>query len=107
VIKAGNSEARYDITQRCYVFTSKHGSPKGLGFRLEAGTGSPAVNPAFVIENWGDRDVRLRVNGQEVKRGKDFRFGHIRRVNQHDLVVWVRLESERPVTMDLTPTDKD
>jgi hypothetical protein len=107
VIKAGNSEVRYDIAQRCYVFTSKDGSSEGLSFRLEAGPGSPAVNPAFVIENWGDRDVRLRVNGQEVPKGKDFRFGHIRRVNQYDLVVWVRLSSERPVTVELTPVEND
>jgi len=103
VVKAGNSEARYDLTQRCYVFSSKGATVEGLSFRLEAKPGSPAVNPAFVVENWGNRNVRLRVNGQEVKRGNDFRFGHVRRVNQRDLVVWVRLDTVQPVTIDLTP----
>ena len=66
-----------------------------IGLRLEAKPESPAVNPAFVVEDWGKRDVRLKVNGQEIKRGKDFRFGHVRRVNRYDLVVWVRLDSEQ------------
>jgi hypothetical protein len=105
VVKEGNLDVRYDLTQRCYMFGSKGAIAGGIGFRLEAKPGSPAVNPAFVIENWGKRDVRLRVNGQEIKRGEDFRFGHVRRVNQHDLVVWVRLDTERPVTIDLTPPD--
>ena len=47
----------------------------------------------------------LRINGKNIPRGKDFRFGHIRRINRYDLVVWIRLESERPVTIELTPAD--
>ena len=35
----------------------------------------------------------LKVNGKEVPRGKAFRIGHIRRINQYDLVVWLELES--------------
>ena len=105
-VKAGDWEARYDLTQRCYVFRSK-GASGGIGFRLEAKPGSPAINPAFLVENWGPRDVRLRINGQDIPRGKDFRFGRIRRVNNYDLVVWIRLESERPVTIELTPAVSD
>jgi hypothetical protein len=103
-VKSGNGEARYDLTQRCYVFKPK-GTDDGLGFRLEAKPGSPIVNPAFFVEDWGQRDVRLKVNGQEIKRGKDFRFGHVRRVNRSDLVVWVRLEAERPVEIELMPAE--
>ena len=103
-VKSGNGEARYDLTQRCYVFKPK-GTDDGLGFRLEAKLGSPIVNPAFFVEDWGQRDVRLKVNGQEIKRGKDFRFGHVRRVNRSDLVVWVRLEAERPVEIELMPAE--
>jgi hypothetical protein len=106
-VRVGKAEARYDLTQRCYVVSPKGASKgiEGIGFRLEAKPGSPAVNPAFVVERWGKRDVRLMVNGQEIKRGKDFRFGHVRRVNQYDLVVWVRLDTEQPVTIDLAPAE--
>jgi hypothetical protein len=106
-VEAGNVEARTDLTQRCYVL-----SPKGtgeeiedIGLRLEAKPESPTVNPAFVVEDWGKRDIRLKVNGQEIKRGKDFRFGHVRRVNRYDLIVWVRLESDRPVEIELMPAE--
>ena len=106
-IERGDGVARYDLTQRSFIVTSKGEARQGFRFRLEAESGSPAVNPAFLVENWGARDVRLRINGKDIPRGKDFRFGHIRRINRYDLVVWIRLESERPVTIELTPADND
>jgi hypothetical protein len=100
-IEKGEVEAQYDITQRCYVLNSKSGNVSDLRLLLEGKAGSPIVNPAFLIENWGNREARLRVDGKEVPRGKDFRFGHIRRVNRYDLIIWVRLDSRKPVTIEL------
>ena len=60
---------------------------------MQANPDSPVVNPAFIIKNWGDHEVLLKVNGKEIPQGKAFRIGHIRRINQYDLVVWLELES--------------
>jgi len=107
IVEKGDVEASYDLTQRCFVLNFNSENVANVQLRLEAESGSPIFNPAFLVKNWGDRDVRLRVDGQEVPRGKDFRFGKIRGINRYDLIVWVHLESERPVAIELTPEDDD
>jgi hypothetical protein len=99
-LKGEGVDGRFDLMQRCYVI-SKGSRP--LKFKLEGSTESPILNPAFVIENWGPEGASLRLNGRAVPRGKDFRFGHIRRVNRYDLVVWVKIESNAPAAVELTP----
>jgi hypothetical protein len=106
-VERGDVEVRYDLTQRCFVLTSRSKPSEDLCLRLEAESGSPIFNPAFLVENWGDRDVRLRIDGRDVPRGADFRFGRIRRINRYDLIVWVRLESKRPVTIELISAGSD
>ncbi len=106
-IERGEVKATYDLTQRCYILNSKGENAAGVRLRLEAESGSPVVNPAFLIENWGGKDIRLRIDGQDVPRGKDFRFGHIRRINRYDLIAWLRLESNRPVTVELISVTRD
>jgi hypothetical protein len=106
-VERGDVEVRYDLAQRCFVLTSRSESPQDFRLRLDAEPGSPVINPAFLVENWGARDVRLRVDGQEVPRGKDFRCGKIRSINRYDLIVWVRLESRQPVTIELISSGSD
>jgi len=95
----------YDKTQRCYVISGieNRDGRENLSFQLEATKDSPVLNPAFVIENWGDREATLQVNGKEVQRGKNFRTGFIRRVNRYNLVVWIQLESDKKVDISLSP----
>lgn len=104
VVTSGASEGQYDATQRSYVIngSEKDGS-KGLLFALKASAESPVVNPAFVVKNWGDRAVQVEVNGKKMPQGKTCRVGQIRRINQYDLVLWLELESERPLNVSLTP----
>ncbi|MEA1875924.1 MAG: hypothetical protein U9N86_03590, partial [Bacteroidota bacterium] len=72
-----------------------------LKFSLQANEDSPVSNPAFVIKNWGDNDVSLKVNGKKVFPGKGFRTGHIRRINQYDLVIWLEIESNSKISFSL------
>ena len=58
-------------------------------------------SPALVVENWGDRPASLMVNNEKIRSGSDFRTGCIRTVNDSDLVVWLRMNSDRPVTITL------
>jgi len=94
----------YDKTQRAYVLQrKKSGKPPLIEFVLVAGEDSPAINPAFVINDWGDANAALSINGEVVKRGPRFRVGRRRRVDATDLIVWTRIESTGPVRISLSP----
>ncbi|UCE40083.1 MAG: LamG domain-containing protein [Candidatus Aminicenantes bacterium] len=108
IVENGSEEALYDLTQRCYVILGfENGIEKKLQFILEGNPDSPIINPAFIVENWGNRDAEIYVNGKRVPRGKFFRYGHIRRVNRYDLVVWLHRETDQTVEISLSPVDGD
>jgi hypothetical protein len=78
-------------------------SDNALKFTVQASEESPMVNPAFVISGWGDKDVELYINGKKIKSGKDFRFGHRHMLEQTDLIVWIKKQSEKPTEILLSP----
>lgn len=103
VVEEGAAASHYDPTQRCTILTGRDpGSSGDVRIRVEATAESPMVNPAFVVENWGQRKAALRMDAKDIPQGKDFRWGLIRRVNRYDLVVWIRATSERPVELILS-----
>ncbi len=105
-IRSGASDNHFDSTQGNYVISgSDDREIEKLEFSLEASSDSPVVNPAFVIRNWGDHQVRLKVNGKDISQDKTFRIGHIRRINQYDLVVWLDLESESRIEISMEHND--
>jgi hypothetical protein len=94
----------YDPPQMAYVIEKTDPeSASPLTFTLEASEESPLVNPAFVIRNWGNREVELILNGTVLKRGTDFRYGIEQKLEGTDLVVWIRKESSEPVSLSLKP----
>jgi len=108
IVKNGAANALYDLTQRCYVISGLKTRSKGkLLFILDADSNSPVVNPAFVVEDWGNREAEILVDGKMVSRGESFRYGHIRRVNRYDLVAWLQLETDQAVEISLSPVDRD
>ena len=92
----------YSRDQRAFI-VSGGGETEALEFEIDASEESPAVNPAFVIENWGDSDARLEIDGTEIERGKVFRFGKNHRLEGTDLVVWVKTEIMKPVSISVSP----
>ena len=104
LVGCGLENKGYDKNQRAYVLTCKNSSqPPKVKFELAASEKSPVLNPCFVLEDWGAGDVSLKIDGKEIKRGGNFRFGHNHRIDDSDLVVWLKLESNRPVTIALSP----
>jgi hypothetical protein len=57
---------------------------------------------AFVIKGWGESDVKLEIDGKEVERGKNFRFGHRNTLEGTDLIVWLKTESTQPIKFSLS-----
>lgn len=94
----------YDMSERAYVISAAD-SPQGLSFTLAANDDSPVVNPAFICEHWSNRGATLRLDGQAVPAGSNFRSGLRHRVDGDDLVVWLKLDTNKPVRIELLPLE--
>jgi hypothetical protein len=95
----------YDYTQRAYVLSAPS-EKTPLEFSLAASKNSPAVNPVFVIHNWPEEDVQLKLDGVAVPGGKDFRRGIEHSVEGSiELIVWIKKESEVPLEISLIPVE--
>jgi hypothetical protein len=84
---------------------NKAGRPSTMRIELSGSQESPIINPAFVIKNWGRRNVDLKIDGKKIKQGKDFRFGHRNSMEGIDLVLWIRLQSIKPVQLEFSGQD--
>jgi len=91
-----NLEAKYDQTQRAYVI-SLNKKTDAIEFRIEANSESPLINPAFVVKDWGIKPVVFALNGKNIPRGKNFRFGYRNTLEDTDLVIWIQHKSVKPV----------
>jgi len=102
-LQNGNFENMgFDTCQRAYILNClTPGKTITVNFTLQASENSPIVNPAFIIKNWGDTGVKLKLDGREITRGKTFRFGYERRLDGTDLVLWIKYETELPLNIEL------
>ncbi len=94
----------YDRSTRNYTLINETpGRPGAVSVRLAGSKERPVINPAFVVEDWGESDATLFLNGQRIGPGPDFRIGHRRTLETVDLIVWIRFEATKPVTISLSP----
>jgi hypothetical protein len=101
VLSDNQHDAEYTTVERAYTIVL-NGETSELGFTLKANEESPVVNPAFVVENWGNAGLELQVNGSMVNQGKDFRYDLRESLDKRDLIVWLRLESKDEISFLLT-----
>jgi hypothetical protein len=92
--------AVYKPEERAYhIIPDENG--EDLDVVLLGSEDSPVINPAFVIRNWGDNEVELRINDKLIERGKDFRYGFRENLESTDLIVWFRIETNERITFSL------
>jgi len=101
----GFTNKGYDQAQRAYVFECHNTKEKRIRFELPASEEQPLVNPAFVVKNWGNDDIKLEVNRQPLERGKALRYGHVRTPTGADLVIWLELEETKHTDIRISPKD--
>jgi hypothetical protein len=94
----------YDPTQRAFVLERNAGTSSApLRIRVNATDDAPLVNPAFVVNGWGDATPRLKVNGKVVPWGQDYRYGRVNSLAADKLVVWLRLKATSATTLEIDP----
>jgi hypothetical protein len=98
---SGFKSKGYDPTQMAYLLEAKTEGAE-LEFKLAASEESPVSNPAFVVANWGQNQAAVKVDGEELKCGEDYRIGHRSTVDGVDLVAWIKTESIEPVDISIS-----
>ncbi len=100
ILSAEGHRASYTPEEKAYTIILSE-EVSSLDFSLIGTEDSPIVNPAFVIENWGNAGLELTVNGEKIERGKDFRYGLRESLDNRDLIVWYRMEAEERMEFSL------
>lgn len=92
----------YDRSERIYrVDCADPKAASVLRCRLVASVESPICNVPIIITNWGEAGAILKIDGLPTKQGKSFRLGHRYDPERTDLVIWIRLQSTKPVDLEL------
>ena len=104
---SGFESQGFDKSQRAYIFTAKAPGAGPLEFSLEATHESPIHNPAFVVKNWGKRPPKITMDGKEIAKGKDLRFGHNKTLEGTDLVVWMKISGDKKTSFKIESRKSD
>lgn len=92
----------YDQSERAYVIEKNNLATRAsVDFTIRASNESPLLNPAFIVRNWGKQEAEIRINGQDIPAGKNCRQGIVSRAEGDDLIIWLRLESEKLTKVSL------
>lgn len=97
------SGGNYDPTERAYQITCLDNTKAAdVNFTLEATDASPIENACFVIKNWGNRDISLKIDDKAVARSKAFRYGFRDTAEGTDLVIWLEKKTTKAVKVSLS-----
>jgi len=102
----GDAESQgYDYTQRAYILNAEEEGSR-LDLEFEASDEEPLCNLALVVNNWGDSDAALKLNGKNVPRGKDFRYGIEYDIEGNgNLIVFLKVKSKGTTKVTLSAED--
>jgi hypothetical protein len=59
------------------------------------------------VKNWGSRPAKLTMDGKEIPRGKDLRFGHNKTAEGTDLVVWLKTQGDKKTSFKIEAPEAD
>jgi hypothetical protein len=97
----------YSREERCYFITAKD-LTENLNFSIFASENTPLVNLPLVIKNWGNAEAGLRLNGNNIVRGKNFRYGHRDNLDGSvDLLVFIKHQSFEQTDIEIIRDNKD
>jgi len=94
----------FDPTARAYVITGEKEAGT-LEFTIAASREYPIANLPLVVKNWGSRRAVLNIDGKRVARS-DFRRAYVDKLQGTNLVVWVKIESTKPLKVTINSPQK-
>lgn len=98
------SGGQYDESERAYLAERiKPGQTDSFTFKLNASANSPVLNPALIVKNWGNQPATLSIDGQNCLPGRNFRQSIRKGPLGDDLIIWLRMEKEKPVLISVKP----
>jgi len=104
-VVSGNYRSEgFDQEQKAYVLELLYPREVDvLNLKLEASPDSPLVHPAIVVKNWpAGAAARVDVDGVKPK-AEDIRVGLERGLEGDHLVVWLGLETTKPIEIGIKP----
>ena len=60
------------------------------------------MNLALVIRDF-DADILLKINGGDIPRGKNFRYGIEHDLDENKVVIWIKLNVSDPTQILISP----
>jgi len=96
----------YDPAQRAYIVPRKGRGPTELEFTLEKDDDlAPLciINPAFIVKDWDEPGVELKMDGKTIEQGKTFRVGLEQTPTGKDLIIWLRMKTNEPTRFSIAP----
>ena len=97
------STENYIQHERAYYFSCEDSDSKApLEFKINASEEHPIMNLALVIRNL-DAKIMLKINGTDVHRGKNFRYGIEHDLDENKVVIWIKLNVSDPTQILLSP----
>ncbi|WP_299551712.1 hypothetical protein [Seonamhaeicola sp.] len=82
----------YDPTEMAYVLKAESDQTSTVALTLKASAANPVIDPAFIVKHWGDKPFHIKLNGNALENGKDYRFGYRKTLQGTDLILWLDME---------------
>lgn len=102
-VLSGNIKSEgYDFSQRAYILSCKNANNPSIELVMGASSDSPMVNGCFVVNNWGDNEAVVAVDGRVLKKGDGCRIEKIQTLEGCDLIVWIEKKSAIPVKIKIS-----
>ncbi|MCD6333172.1 MAG: LamG domain-containing protein [Bacteroidales bacterium] len=100
-IRSGRCENMgYQTSERCYQLRLDSKKASSINLVLHGSEKSPVHNPALLISDWDDSQVKVLVNG---KKFRDYRWGIIRELDGDRLVLFFFIESKQDTDITIIP----
>ncbi len=97
----------YDPTESAYKISRLNKKTRvPLNIKLVANSDTPVREPALVIENWGHRDVELKINNKPISKGKEYRVGYRKGLRTTDCIIWLDINATEPLLIEFVPGGK-